>query len=107
MQTTVQNTQLMMQQMQAMQANQGVPGNQGNFFNQQHHATLNQFSANNPKAFSYCVDPLDAEDWLTDIKKHFECSNVKEDDYVKFAAFQLKDQAATGGSSTKTPGQVK
>ena len=67
MQTTAQNTQLMMQMMQQMQAmqanqaNQGVPMNQGNFF-QQHHATLNQFLANNPKAFSYCVDPPDAED---------------------------------------------
>ena len=111
MQTTAQNAQLlmqMMQQMQANQANQGVPGNQGNFFNQQHHATLNQFLANNPKAFSYCVDPLDAEDWLTDIKKHFECSNVKEDDYVKFAAFQLKDQAADWWQQYKDsrPGQV-
>ena len=97
MQTTNQNTQMLMQmiqQMQANQANQGAPGNQGNFFNQQHHATLNQFLANQPKAFSYCVDPLDAEDWITDIKKHFECSNVRPEDYVKFAAFQLKDQAA-------------
>src|SRR6187399_2202160 len=110
MQTATQNTQLMMQmmqQMQANQANQGIPGNQGNFF-QQHHATLNQFLANNPKAFSYCVDPLDAEDWLTDIKKHFECSNVKEEDYVKFAAFQLKDQAADWWQQYKDsrPGQV-
>src|SRR6187399_568576 len=111
MQTTAQNTQMlmqMMQQMQANQANQGVPGNQGNFFNQQHHATLNQFLANNPKAFSYYVDPVDVEDWLTDIKKHFECSNVKEDDYVKFAAFQLKDQAADWWQQYKDsrPGQV-
>src|SRR6187399_2245748 len=113
MQTTAQNTQLMMQMMQQMQAmqanqaNQGIPMNQGNFF-QQHHATLNQFLANNPKAFSYCVDPLDSEDWLTDIKKHFECSNVKEDDYVKFAAFQLKDQAADWWQQYKDsrPGQV-
>ena len=26
--------------------------------------------------------------------KHFECSNVNPQDYVKFASFQLKDQAA-------------
>ena len=63
-------------------------------FNQPHFATLNQFLANQPKAFSYYVDLLDAEDWITDIKKHFECSNVRPEDYVKFAAFQLKDQAA-------------
>ena len=111
MQTTNQNTQMlmqMMQQMQANQANQGAPGNQGNFFNQQHHATLNQFLANQPKAFSYCVDPLDAEDWITDIKKHFECSNVRPEDYVKFAAFQLKDQAADWWQQYKDsrPGRV-
>ena len=29
-----------------------------------------------------------------DINKHFECSNVRPEDYVKFASFQLKDQAA-------------
>src|SRR6187200_657136 len=59
MQTTTQNTQMLMQMMQQMQA------------------TLNQFLANNPKAFSYCVDPLDAKDWLTDIKKHFECKRKR------------------------------
>src|SRR6187200_2167096 len=97
MQVTNQNTQMLMQMMQNIQANQanhGVHGNQGNLFNQPHFATLNQFLANQPKAFSYCVDPLDVEDWITDIKKHFECSNVRPEDYVKFAAFQLKDQAA-------------
>ena len=83
------NTQLIVQLLQECnQENQG----QGNI--QNHFATLNQFLANQPKAFSYCVDPLDAEDWITDIKKHFECSNVRPEDYVKFAAFQLKDQAA-------------
>ena len=29
-----------------------------------------------------------------DINKHFECSNVRPEDFVKFASFQLKDQAA-------------
>ena len=96
MQATNQNTQMLMQMMQNFQANQENQGNhgnqgQGNLFNQPHFATLNQFLANQPKSFSYCVDPLDAEDWITDIKKHFECSNVSPVDYVKFAAFQLKD----------------
>ena len=36
----------------------------------------------------------DADDWLVDICKHFECSNVRPEDFVKFASFQLKDQAA-------------
>src|SRR6187401_3285020 len=86
----------MMQSFQANRANQGNQGNQGqgNLFNQPHFATLNQFLANHPMSFSYCVEPLDAEDWITDIKNHFECSNVRPEDYVKFASFQLKDQAA-------------
>ena len=92
MQATNQNTQMLMEMMlniQANQANQGGHGNQGqgNLFNQPHFATLNQFLANQPKSFSYCVDPLDAEDWITDIKKHFECSNVRPEDYIKFATF--------------------
>ena len=29
-----------------------------------------------------------------DICKHFECSNARPEDFVKFASFQLKDQAA-------------
>ena len=28
------------------------------------------------------------------MNNHFECSNVRPEDYVKFASFQLKDQAA-------------
>ena len=28
-----------------------------------------------------------------DICKHFECSNVRLEDFVKFSSFQLKDQA--------------
>lgn len=99
MQATTTNTQMMLQMMQAFQAiqnNQNNQGNQGqaNFNNQPHFATLNQFLANQPKTFSFCVDPLDAEDWLTNINKHFECNNVNPVDYVKFASFQLKDQAA-------------
>ena len=71
--------------------NQGNQGNQGN--NQNHFATLNQFLANGPKTFSNCVEATDADDWLVDLCKHFECSNVRSEDFVKFASFQLKDQA--------------
>ena len=84
------NTQLIMQILQ--ERNQGNQGNQGN--NQNHFATLNQFLANGPKTFSNCVEATDADDWLVDLCKHFECSNVRPEDFVKFASFQLKDQAA-------------
>ena len=50
--------------------------------------------ANQPKTFSNCVEATDADKWLMDICKHFECSNVRPKDFVKFAWFQLKDQAA-------------
>ena len=84
------NTQLIMQILQ--ERNQGNQGNQGS--NQSHFATLNQFLANGPKTFSNCVEATDADDWLVDLCKHFECSNVRHEDFVKFASFQLKDQAA-------------
>ena len=80
------NTQLIMQILQ--ERNQGHGNNQNQF------ATLNQFLANQPKTFSNCVEASDADDWLVDICKHFECSNVRPEDFVKFASFQLKDQAA-------------
>ena len=83
------NTQLIMQLLQ--ERNQG---NQGQGNNQPKFATLNQFLANQPKSFSNCVDATDADDWLADICKHFECSNVRPEDFVKFSSFQLKDQAA-------------
>ena len=69
-------------------------GNQGHGNNQNQFATLNQFLANQPKTFSNCVEASDADDWLVDICKHFECSNVRPEDFVKSASFQLKDQAA-------------
>ena len=84
------NTQLIMQILQ--ERNQANQGNQGN--NQNHFATLNQFLANGPKTFSNCVEATDADDWLVDLCKNFECSNVRPEDFVKFASFQLKDQAA-------------
>ena len=86
----------MIQLMQERNQGQGNQGNQGQGqFNQQPlFPTLNQFLANQPKSFSYCVEATDADDWLVDICKHFECSHVKPENFVKFASFQLKDQAA-------------
>ena len=83
------NTQMLLQLLQ--ECNQG---NQGQGNNQAQFATLNQILANQPKSFSNCVEAIDADDWLVDICKHFECSNVSPEDFVKFASFQLKDQAA-------------
>ena len=81
------NTQLIMQLLQ--ERNQGNQGNKQNHFD-----TLNQFLANQPKTFSNCVEATDVDDWLVDLCKHFECGNVRPEDFVKFASFQLKDQAA-------------
>src|SRR3954471_4574108 len=88
------NAQILIQLLQDRNQGQGNQGNQGQGNNQQNFATLNQFLANQPKTFSYCVEATDADDWLVDINKHFECSNVRPEDFVKFASFQLKDQAA-------------
>ena len=82
------NTQLIMQLLQ--ERNQG---NQGHGNNQNQFATLNQFLANQPKTFSNCVEATYANDRLMCICKHFKCSNVRPEDFVKFASFQLKDQA--------------
>ena len=70
-------------------------------------ATLNQFLANQPKSFSNCAEAMDTDDWLVDINKHFECSNVRPEDYVKFASFQLKDQLLIGINNTKIPEEVE
>src|SRR3954468_16142057 len=88
------NAQILIQLLQDRNQGQGNQGNQGQGNNQQNFATLNQFLANQPKTFSYCVEATDADDWLVDINKHFECSNVRPEDFVKFAPFQLKNQAA-------------
>src|SRR3954462_8320464 len=94
MTATSANAQILIQLLQDRNQGQGNQGNQGQGNNQQNFATLNQFLANQPKTFSYCVEATDADDWLVDINKHFECSNVRPEDFVKFASFQLKDQAA-------------
>src|SRR3954467_14757261 len=60
-----------------------------------HHTTLQQFLAINPPRFSEAQDPLEADDWLAEIKKHFNASTVRPIDYVTFASFRL--QGAAGG----------
>ena len=65
------NAQMLLQILQ--ERNQGTQG-QGQFNNQPQFATLNQFLANQPNSFSNCVEATDADDWLVDIWKHFECS---------------------------------
>ena len=85
---------------------QGQQGFQGNFQNRLQFATLNQFLANQPMSFTYCEQPFDADDWLHDISKHFECSNVRPEDFIRFASFQLKGQAADWCSSTRIPGAI-
>src|SRR5215216_7800037 len=87
---------MLSQLMREQDQGQGNPGNQGqgNINNQPQFATLNQFLANQPKSFSACVEAMDADYLLVDINKHFESTNVSPEDNVKFASFQLKDQAA-------------
>src|SRR4051812_39094276 len=58
------------------------------------HTTLQQFLAIGPPRFSEAQDPLEADDWLAEIKKHFKANAVRKEDYVTFASFQL--QGATG-----------
>ena len=87
------NTQMLLQLLQERNQGQGNQGNQGQGNNQPQFAALNQFLANQPKSFSNYAEATDTDDWLVDICKHFECSNVRPEDFVKFASFQLKDQA--------------
>ena len=53
------------------------------------HTTLQQFLAINPPRFAEARDPLEADDWLAEIKKHFTANSVRPVDYVTFASFQL------------------
>ena len=87
------NTQMLLQLLQERNNQQ-----QGNFNHGAHQfASLNQFLANQPRCFTSCDQPFDAEDWIWDMNKHFECSNVRPEDFVKFATFQLKGQATVEG----------
>src|SRR3954469_8357899 len=60
-----------------------------------HHTTLQQFLAINPPRFSEARDPLEADDWLAEIKKHFNANTVRPVDYVMFASFQLQGAACS------------
>ena len=66
-----------------------------------HHTTLQQFLAINPPRFSKARDPLGADDWLAEIKKHFNANTVRPVDYVTFASFQLQGAAGSWYSTYK------
>src|ERR1043165_5678299 len=55
------------------------------------HTTLQQFLAISPPRFTEARDPLEADDWITEIKKHFTANSVRPVDYV--ASFQLQGAA--------------
>src|SRR3954470_16848467 len=66
-----------------------------------HHTTLQQFLAINPPRFSEARDPLEADDWLAEIKKHFNANIVRPVDYITFASFQLQCAAGSWYSTYK------
>src|SRR3954464_3619409 len=67
----------------------------------QHHTTLQQFLAIGPPRFAEARDPLEADDWLAEIKKHFKANTVREEDYITFASFQLQGAAGSWYSTYK------
>src|ERR1043165_5640142 len=60
-----------------------------------HHTTLKLFLAIKPPRFSKARDPLEADDWLAEIKKHLNANTVRPVDYVMFASFQLQGAAGS------------
>ena len=66
-----------------------------------HHTTLQQFLAINPPRFSEAWYPLEADDWLAEIKKHFNANIVRPVDYVTFISFQLQGAAGSWYSTYK------
>ena len=50
-------------------------------------ATLKMFVDIHEPIISVCGLDTVTEDWLVNICKHFECSNVRPEDFVKFASF--------------------
>src|SRR4051812_18997090 len=66
-----------------------------------HHTTLQQFLAIKPSRLSKARDPLEAYDWLAEIKKHFNVNTVRPVDYVTFASFQLQGAAGSWYSTYK------
>ena len=65
------------------------------------HTTLQQFLAIGPPRFAEARDPLEADDWIAEIKKHFTANSVRPVDYVSFASFQLQDAAGSWYSTYK------
>src|SRR3954468_18587474 len=55
----------------------------------------------NPPRFSEARDPLEADDWLAEIKKHFNANTVRPVDYVTFVSFQLQGAAGSWYSTYK------
>ena len=49
----------------------------------------------NPKEFSGNEDPLESEQWITDVENLLEAANVPVADYVKVVKVQLTDVART------------
>ena len=56
--------------------------------------SLQEFVRLNPSIFRNSNNPMDADDWLRDIRFEMESANVAPDSYVTFAAFHLKGPAA-------------
>ena len=67
----------------------------------QQHTTLQQFLAISPPRFAEARDPLEADDWIAEIKKHFTANSVRPVDYVSFASFQLQGAAGSWFSTYK------
>src|SRR4051812_21748864 len=65
------------------------------------HTTLQQFLAISPPRFAEARDPLEADDWLSEIKKHFTANSVRPLYYVTFASFQLQGAAGSWFSTYK------
>src|SRR3954469_1592146 len=59
------------------------------------HTTIQQFLAIIPPRFAEARDPLEADDWLAEIKKHFTTNLVRPVDYVTFASFKLQGVAGS------------
>ena len=50
---------------------------------------LAEFMRTKPPTFAGSADPLEADDWLKDIRRKLNLVNVNAQDHVKFAAHQL------------------
>src|SRR3954466_6961213 len=59
------------------------------------HTTLQQFLAINPPRFAEPRDPLEVDDLLAEIRKHFTVNSVRPVDYVTFTSFQLQGAAGS------------